>query len=440
MKIKKSTLVLISLLNVISFQLLAQKSNYSELIAKSADKIEQKVIAWRHDIHQNPELGNREFRTAELITKHLQSLGIEVKGKVGVTGVVGILKGDKPGPIIALRADMDALPVEEVNDLPFASKVKTTYNGKETSVMHACGHDGHVAILMGVAEILAGMKKELKGTVKFIFQPAEEGAPKGEEGGAALMVKEGVLENPKVEAIFGLHMDAQTEVGKLSYRPGGFLAGVGDLKITVKGKPSHGAEPWLSVDPIVVAAQIINNLQTIVSRNVNITENAAVVTIGSIHGGNRSNIISEQVEMIGTVRTLSNADEMMVFKRIRQVVEKTAESAGASAALELPYSVLYPVTFNNVELTNKMLPSFQKSVGIENVLLVPPITGSEDFSFFAQKVPGLYFFIGGMPKGKDPKTAGPHHTPEFIIDDTAFKTGVIAFCNLVFEYAELNKK
>lgn len=424
----------------LSLTAFTQKTNYSELIFKSADKIEQKVIAWRHDIHQNPELGNRETRTAAIVAKHLQSLGFEVKINVAVTGVVGILKGDKPGPVIALRADMDALPVEEKNDLPFASKVKTTYNGKETNVMHACGHDGHVAILMGVAEILAGMKKELKGTVKFIFQPAEEGAPKGEEGGAALMVKEGVLDNPKVEVIFGLHMDAQTEVGKLSYRPGGFLAGVGDLRIIVKGKPSHGAEPWLSVDPIVVAAQIINNLQTIVSRNVNITENAAVVTIGSIHGGNRSNIISEQVEMLGTVRTLSNADETMVFKRIRQIVEKTAESAGAVAILELPYSVQYPVTFNNVELTNKMLPSFQKSAGTENVLLVPAVTGSEDFSFFAQQVPGLYFFIGGMPKGKDPKTTGPHHTPEFFIDDAAFKTGVITLCNLVFDYGEMNKK
>lgn len=424
----------------LSLTAFTQKTNYSELIFKSADKIEQKVIAWRHDIHQNPELGNRETRTAAIVAKHLKSLGFEVKINIAVTGVVGILKGDKPGPVIALRADMDALPVEEKNDLPFASKVKTTYNGKETNVMHACGHDGHVAILMGVAEILAGMKKELKGTVKFIFQPAEEGAPKGEEGGAALMVKEGVLDNPKVEVIFGLHMDAQTEVGKLSYRPGGFLAGVGDLRIIVKGKPSHGAEPWLSVDPIVVAAQIINNLQTIVSRNVNITENAAVVTIGSIHGGNRSNIISEQVEMLGTVRTLSNADETMVFKRIRQIVEKTAESAGAVAILELPYSVQYPVTFNNVELTNKMLPSFQKSAGTENVLLVPAVTGSEDFSFFAQQVPGLYFFIGGMPKGKDPKTTGPHHTPEFFIDDAAFKTGVITLCNLVFDYGEMNKK
>lgn len=258
MKIKQKTFLFIALINVLFAS--AQKSNYSELIIKSADKIEQKVIAWRHDFHQNPELGNRETRTAAIVAKHLQSLGFEVKTSVAVTGVVGILKGDKPGPVIALRADMDALPVEEKNDLPFASKVKTTHNGKETSVMHACGHDGHTAILMGVAEVLANMKKELQGTVKFIFQPAEEGAPKGEVGGAALMAKEGVLDNPKVAVIFGLHMDAQTEVGKLSYRPGGFLAGGSDLRIIVKGKPSHGAEPWLSVDPIVVAAQIINNL------------------------------------------------------------------------------------------------------------------------------------------------------------------------------------
>ncbi len=440
MKIQKSTLVFIALLNVFSIQLLAQKSNYSELIAKSADKIEQKVIAWRRDIHQNPELGNREFRTAELIAKHLQSLGIETKTKVGVTGVVGILKGDKPGPVIALRADMDALPVEEVNDLPFASKVKTIYNGKETSVMHACGHDTHVAILMGVAEVLASMKKDLKGTVKFIFQPAEEGAPKGEEGGAELMIKEGVLENPKVEVIFGLHIDSQLEVDKLSYRPAGTLAASADFKITVKGKPSHGAQPWNSVDPIFVASQIVTSLQQIVSRNIKLTENAAVVTVGAINGGNRANIIPAQVEMLGTVRTFTNADESLVFERVKQIAEKTAEAAGATAVVELPYSSKLPVTFNDVALTNKMLPSMQKSAGAANVFLVPAVTGGEDFSFYAQKVPGLFFRLGGMPKGKDSKTAGPHHTPEFIIDDASFKLGVITFCNLVFDYAEFSTK
>jgi len=418
----------------------AQKTDYNVLIRTSADKIEQKVISWRHDIHQNPELANRETRTAAIIAKHLQSLGIEVKTGVAVTGVVGILKGDKPGPVVALRADMDALPITENTNLPFASKVRTLYNGKETGVMHACGHDAHVAILMGVAEILAGMKKELKGTVKFIFQPAEEGAPKGEEYGAERMVKEGVMENPKVDVIFGLHMDAQIEVGKIAYHPGGTMAGTGDLKITVKGKPSHGANPWQSIDPIVVSAQIINSLQTIVSRNVNLTQNPAVVTIGAIDGGNRFNIIPEKVEMLGTVRTFSDADETMVFNRIRQIAEKTAEAAGATAVVELPYTVHYPVTFNNVALTTAMLPSLQKSAGADNVILIPAKTGSEDFSFFAQKAPGLYFFIGGLPKGKDPKTSAPHHTPEFMIEDSAFKTGVIAFCNLVFDYMEMNKK
>ena len=440
MKFKQTTILFITLINVFSFQLEAQKSNYNEIIVKSADKIQQKVIAWRHDIHQNPELGNREFRTAELVTKHLQSLGIEVKTKVGVTGVVGILKGDKPGPVIALRADMDALPVEEINELPYASKVKTMYNGKETSVMHACGHDAHVAILMGVAELLSGMKKELKGTVKFIFQPAEEGAPFGEQGGAELMVKEGVLENPKVDVIFGLHMASQLEVGKLSYRPAGTLAGVGDFRITVKGKPSHGSKPWSSVDPILVASQIVVGLQQIVSRNVNLTENVAVVTVGAINGGNRSNIIPSQVEMLGDVRSFSNEDETFIYSRIRQIAEKTAEAAGATAVVEMPYESHNPVTFNNIELTKAMLPSLQNSAGIDNVLLVPANTGAEDFSFFAQKVPGLFFFLGGMPKGIDPKIAAPHHTPEFIIEDTSFKLGLIAFCNLVFDYSGMNKK
>ena len=439
MKITTKTVLIIALINAFSFELSAQKTNYSELITKKANQIEQKVIAWRHDFHQNPELGNREVRTSAIVAKHLQSLGIEVKTNVAFTGVVGILKGDKPGPVIALRADMDALPVEEVNDLPFASKVKTIYNGKETSVMHACGHDGHTAILMGVAEVLAGMKKELRGTVKFIFQPAEEGAPKGEEGGAKLMIKEGVLENPKVAVIFGLHLNSQLEVNKLSYHPEGTFAGIGDFKITVKGKPSHGSQPWNSVDPIVAAAQIVTSLQTIVSRNMKLTDNAAVVTVGAINGGNRSNIIPKEVELLGDVRSFTDEDQALIFNRIKQIAEKTAEAAGATALVEIPYAVLYPVTFNNVALTNKMLPSMQKSAGVENVLLVPAITGSEDFSFFAQKVPGLYFRLGGAAKGKDINTVGPHHTPEFIIEDDAFKLGVVTLSNLVFDYAEMNK-
>jgi amidohydrolase len=426
--------ILLAFIMLLSFPKLNAQSNNLE---RNFKDIEQKVIDWRRDIHQNPELGNREFRTATLVAKHLRSLGMEVKTEVGVTGVIGVLKGGLPGPVVALRADMDALPVLERTPVSFASKATTFYEGKETAVMHACGHDSHVAILMGVAEILSGMQKELKGTVKFIFQPAEEGAPKGEEGGAELMVKEGALNNPKVDVIFGLHINAQVEVGKITYRPGGMFAGVGDMKITVKGKSSHGAEPWSSVDPIVVSAQIINNLQTIVSRNVNVTKNAAVVTIGAIHGGNRSNIIPEQVEMLGTVRTLSEADEKLVFERIRQIVTKTAEANGTEATLELPYSSHYPVTFNNIALTAKMLPSLQKSTGAENVVLVPAETGAEDFSFFANEVPGFYFYVGALPKGKDPETSAPHHTPEFYLDESGFITGVSAMVNLVVDYMEM---
>lgn len=432
---KKTQLLLVFTLLLIFPKLNAQSNN----LENQLKEIEQKVIDWRRDIHQNPELGNREFRTAALVAKHLQSLGIEVQTKVGVTGVVGVLKGGQPGPVVALRADMDALPVLERTAVPFASKATTFYDGKETAVMHACGHDSHVAILMGVAEILSGMQKELKGTVKFIFQPAEEGAPKGEEGGAELMVKEGVLDNPKVDVIFGLHINAQIEVGKITYRPGGMFAGVGDMKITVKGKSSHGAEPWYSIDPIVVSAQIINNLQTILSRNVNVTRNAAVVTIGAIHGGNRSNIIPEQVEMLGTVRTLSESDEKLVFERIRQIVTKTAEANGTEAILELPYSSHYPVTFNNIALTAKILPSLQKSTGTENVILVPAETGAEDFSFFANEVPGFYFYVGALPKGKDPEASAPHHTPEFYLDESGFITGVNAMVNLVVDYMEMGK-
>lgn len=436
---KKTFLFLVMTFFLSHLNLNAQSNSIQNEIQTNVKGIEQKVIEWRRDIHQNPELGNREFRTAAMVAKHLQSLGMEVKTNVGITGVIGVLKGGLPGPVVALRADMDALPVLERTPVPFASTVKTIYNGNETNVMHACGHDSHVAILMGVAEILSGMQKDLKGTVKFIFQPAEEGAPKGEEGGAELMVKEGALNNPKVDVIFGLHINAQLEVGKISYRPGGMFAGVGDMKITVKGKSSHGAEPWSSVDPIVTSAQIINNLQTIISRNVNITENAAVVTIGSINGGNRSNIIPEKVEMLGTVRTLSDSDEKLIFKRIRQIATKTAEANGAEAIVELPYSSHYPVTFNNIELTEKMLPTLKKSAGESNVILVPAETGAEDFSFFANEVPGLYFYIGGLPKGQDPKTSASHHTPDFFIDESGFITGINAMVNLVVDYMEIDR-
>ena len=406
-------------------------------IDEAAKKIENQCIAWRRQLHQNPELGNREFKTAKLIADELRAMGIEVKEGVAHTGVVGILKGGKPGPVIGLRADMDALPVTERVPLPFASQQKTEYNGQQVGVMHACGHDTHVAILLSVAEIFSKMRQELSGSIKFIFQPAEEGAPKGEEGGAELMVKQGVLEDPRVDVIFGLHVNAQLESGHIAYRPGGFYAGVNDMKITVKGRSAHGASPWHSVDPIVVAAQIINSLQTIVSRNLDITENAGVVTIGAIIGGNRSNIIPEQVEMLGTIRSLTDADEKLLIQRIRQIVTNVAEANDATADIQIPYSARYPVTYNHVELTHKMLPSLQKAVDTGKVKLRPPKTGAEDFSFFQQKIPGLYINIGGAPKGVDPLKQPSHHTPDFFIDESGMQTGVKAFLHLVNDYLKM---
>ncbi len=417
----------------------AQNSRLTSTLKKDISNIEEKVITWRRDFHQHPELGNSEFRTAGIISKHLEELGMEVQTEVAKTGVVGILKGGKPGPVVALRADMDGLPIVERTDVPFASREKAMYNGAEVGVMHACGHDTHVAILMGVAEILAKNKKDLPGTVKFIFQPAEEGPPAGEEGGAELMVKEGVLENPKPDVIFGLHIDAQTEVGKVTYRPGGTMASVNDLKIIVKGRQAHGAAPWDAIDPIVVSAQIINNLQTIISRNLNLTKNAGVVTIGSIHGGNRSNIIPEQVEMLGTVRALTPDDEKMLVERVKQVVTKTAEAAGATAEILIPYSARYPVTYNDPGLTSKMLPSLEKAAGKENVVLAPAETGAEDFSFYQQEVPGLFFFLGGMPKGGNPKTAPSHHTPDFFVDESGLLLGVEAMIALTLDYMQMPK-
>lgn len=414
--------------------LLAQKQ-VDKTIDLACNNIEPKVIAWRREIHQQPELGNREFKTASLVASHLKALGIAIQTNVAYTGVVGILKGDKPGPVIALRADMDALPVEERTNLPFASKAKAMYKGQETPVMHACGHDAHTAILMGVAEVLAGMKKDLKGTVKFIFQPAEEGAPEGEEGGANLMIKEGVLDNPKVDVVFGLHTYAALETGKIDFRPEGFYASVSGFKIKVTGKPSHGSKPWLGVDPILVSSQIVTSLQSIVSRNVNLTENPAVVTVGSIKGGNRANIIPREVEMEGDIRCFSVADTALIYKRLRTLVEKTAEAAGASAQIELPPKTLYyPVTYNAPALAEAMKAALQKAAGKENVLAAKVNTGGEDFAFYAQKVPGLFFRLGGLPKGSDPKLAAPHHTSEFFLDESSFKLGVKAFCHLVFDY------
>jgi amidohydrolase len=403
-------------------------------IAQKAETLEAKVVAWRRDFHQNPELGNREFKTAEKVAAHLKSLGIEVKTGVGKTGVVGILKGGKPGPVVALRADMDGLPVKERAEIPFASKVVGEYNGQPVSVMHACGHDTHVAILMGTAEILAGMQKDLKGTVKFIFQPAEEGAPEGEEGGAALMVKEGVLENPKVDVIFGLHINAQTEVGKIRYRPGGTMASSDWFKIKIKGKQTHGASPWQGVDPIVTASQVIMGLQTIVSRNAPLTESAAVVTVGQITGGVRSNIIPEEVNMNGTIRTLDPTVQDMIHARIAQVATNIAQSAGATADVKI--TKMCPITFNDVALTDKMVPTLEGVAGKGNVTITAAVTGAEDFAFYQQKVPGLFFFLGGAPKGKPEKDTAPHHTPDFYIDEGGFVLGMKSMASLVVDYME----
>jgi amidohydrolase len=431
-------LLMCSLCAVVSVKAQTNSTKQNE-IDQVARTIEPKVIAWRRHFHQYPELSNRETKTAAKIAEHLRSLGMEVETGIAHTGVVGLLKGGKPGPVIALRADMDALPVTERSSLPFASKERTTYNDQEVGVMHACGHDTHMAILMGVAEILASMKKDLKGSVKFIFQPAEEGSPKGEEGGAELMVKEGVLENPKADVIFGLHISSQTELGKITYRPGGLMASVNDMKITVKGRQAHGAAPWSSVDPILVSAQIISNLQTIVSRNLNVTENAGVVTIGSIHGGVRSNIIPEQVEMLGTLRALSVEDEKMIISRVREIATKVAAAHGATAEVEIPYSSHYPVTFNDIPLTQKMVPSLKKAAGEENVLVIAPHTGAEDFSFFQEKIPGLFFFVGACPPDVDPANAPSHHTPDFMIDERAMLTGLKAMLQLTLDYPEMGR-
>jgi amidohydrolase len=431
MKQKLLTLLLFS-----PFILPAQKGT-TDLTAKinaAADKIESKTITWRRDFHEHPELGNNEVRTAKIIADHLRSLGLEVTEGVGKTGVVGVLRGAKPGPCIGLRADMDGLPVVERVDLPFASKEKSTYNGQAVGVMHACGHDTHVSILMGVAEILSGMKKDLAGTIKFVFQPAEEGPPEGEEGGAPLMIKDGVLENPHVDVMFGLHINSQTEVGKIKYRTGGIMAASDWFKIKVKGKQTHGSQPWAGIDPVVVSAQIINGLQTIVSRQTELTKNPAVISVSVINGGVRSNIIPEDVTMLGTIRTLDTGMQRIIHEKIALTASKIAEASGATAETSIDKKTL--VTYNDPALTKKMVPSFIKAAGEENVIETEAVTGAEDFSFFAEKVPSIFFFIGGMEKGKDPKTAFPHHTPDFVLDESGMKTGVKAFCHLVFDYLQ----
>ena len=391
--------------------------------------IEDKVIEWRRDIHQNPELSNREFKTAEKIAAHLESLGIETQTGIAKTGVVGILKGANPGKTVALRADIDALPVTEKNDLPFKSEVTTEFLDAKTGVMHACGHDTHTAILMGVAEILSEHKDKINGTVKFIFQPAEEGPPPGEEGGASLMIKEGVLKNPDVDAIFGLHINAATPVGTIKYKPEGTMAAVERFVINVKGKQAHGSAPWSGVDPILISAKIIDGLQTIISRNAELTESASVITVGKITSGVRFNIIPETAEMIGTVRTLDADNKELILKRMRELVPAIAEAYGGEASIEIQNNTA--ITYNDPELTAKMLPTLKKVAGEENVNLMKATTGGEDFSYFQEEVPGLYFFLGGMPVNGEPTR---HHTPDFFVDESGLLLGVKTMTQLTLDY------
>lgn len=404
----------------------------ADKVSDRAAELEPRVIEWRRHFHQYPELSNREFETAKYIEKYLRSLDLPVQTGIAKTGVVAILDSGKPGPTIALRADMDGLPVPEQNELPFRSEAIGEYNGNQVPVMHACGHDTHMAMLMGAAKILTEMKSELTGKIKFVFQPAEEGAPAGEEGGAELMVKEGVMKD--VDVIFGLHISSDTDVGVVEYRHGGIMAAVDPFKIVVKGKQAHGAYPWLSVDPITTAAQIVMGLQTIVSRELPLTEDAAVVTIGSIHGGNRSNIIPNEVELVGTIRTLNQDMRDQLHQAVHRKATSIAESMRAEAEVTLPLDYSYPVTYNDPALMDKMLPTLHRTAGEGKVKEVKAVTGAEDFSFFQQQVPGVYLFVGGKPLDLPREQAPAHHTPEFKIDEAGMKLGVELLTNLTLDY------
>jgi amidohydrolase len=400
---------------------------------QQARSLEQQLIQWRRHFHQYPELSNQEVNTSAYIVAHLKKLGLDVQYPVAKTGIVALLKGGKPGPVVALRADMDGLPITERNDLPFLSRQKATINGQETGVMHACGHDGHMAILMTVAEILTTHKNELRGSVKFIFQPAEEGVPAEEApAGAELMVKEGVLANPKVDVIFGLHLQSLMPSGQLSYRPGSLMAAVDGLSIKIMGLGAHGATPWDSVDPILAATQVVSGLQTIVSRQAELTKGAAVITIGSIHGGNRGNIIPEEVNMLGTIRSFDENMRKDIHQRIGQTAMRIAESSGARADVKI--QIMYPVTYNDPTLAERMGPSLVRTAGTDRTKVISPVTMAEDFSFFQQQVPGFFFFLGAHPTGQPLPKPPTHHTADFMIDEPALLTGVKALVNLTFDY------
>lgn len=415
---------------LIASPLHAQSGGMADRIEAAVQAVEGQVVEWRRDIHEHPELGNREFRTAALVAEHLRSLGMEVRTEVAHTGVVGVLRGGRPGPVVALRADMDALPVTEMVDLPFASKVRAEYNGQDVGVMHACGHDNHVAILMGVATVLAGMRDDLPGTVKFIFQPAEEGPPTGERGGAELMLEQQAFADPVPEAVFGLHV-FPAPVGTIMYRKGGFLASADWLRIVVRGKQTHGAMPWDGIDPIVTSSLIVTGLQTIVSRQVDLTDSPAIVTIGSFQGGVRGNIIPDSVVMLGTIRTHNPATQDLVHERIRQTVASIAASQGAEA--EVTIDKAYPVTANDAALTDRMSETLRGVVGARGLVESPPLMGAEDFSYFANEVPGLFIGLGVTPP-ENPEMGAPNHSPLFYADERALPLGMRALAGLALEY------
>ncbi|MGA1376620.1 MAG: amidohydrolase [Steroidobacteraceae bacterium] len=411
----------------------ANAQDLSSRLDTTIATLEPRVIEWRRDLHQNPELSNREFRTSKVVAEHLIRLGLEVQTGIAKTGVVGVLKGGKPGPTIALRADMDALPVVEQTDVPFRSRVTTTYRNETVGVMHACGHDVHTSVLMGLAEAFAGMRADLPGTVIFLFQPAEEGAPEGEDGGASLMIQEGVLQRYRPEAVFGLHVFANMPTGMIGYRGGPLMAGSDTYRILVKGKQTHGARPWSGVDPIVISSQIVGALQTVVSRQTDITQNPAVVTVGAIKGGIRFNIVPDQVEMLGTIRTFDPQQRAAVIKNIDRMVTNIAEASGATATFEIqPGS--NPVVRNDPALTERVLPSLRRAAGAANVRAVPLVTGAEDFAFFAEKVPSFFFFVGVTPRDQNMLTAASNHSPLFYVDETAIPIASRAFGQLALDY------
>jgi amidohydrolase len=406
-------------------------------IDQKAAAILPRVIEWRRYLHQHPELSNREYKTAEYVAAHLKKLGLEVQTGIAKTGIVAILRGGQPGPVVALRADMDALPVKERVDIPFKSTVRAEYMGDTVSVMHACGHDSHVAMLMGAAEVLSSMKKDVPGTVKFFFQPAEEGPPGTEEGGASLMVKEGCMDNPKVDAVFGMHIESDIEAGTFEYKPGAFMASSDWFTINVKGKQSHGSQPWKGIDPIVVGTEIVNALQTIVSRQSELTKAPVVITVGKFHSGVRPNIIPEEAVLQGTIRALDSKMQKETHDRIRKIATTIADAMGAKAEVTIDTKTL--VTYNDPALVKMMVPSLERTAGKENVKEREWVTGSEDFSYYGEKAPVFFIYFGGMPKGADKSKAPPHHTPDFYIDDSRLDVGVKAFCNLVFDYAKTKK-